>query len=171
LGCGLANHVSGTGYSLVDDTRGEYSDMSRFYRFMKLYWTELVPPDPIKMIADPVRIEIFHGPRHYDVLVPVVPRVVPSGKQNTLLKPQRMELSEDRTYIELTARAEAVFGKRQFCEDHIDRVIAQLSAILSPQLFEMEVWRGWLSDGSQLFADSWLMMAEPVNVDPRDVEC
>jgi hypothetical protein len=57
-----------------------------------------------------------------------------------------MDVPEDRTYIELVARTDDAFGKRQYCEDQIDRVVAQLSAILSPQLFEMEIWSGWLCD-------------------------
>jgi hypothetical protein len=81
-----------------------------------------------------------------------------------------MDVAEDRTYIELIARTEEAFGKRQYCEDHIDRVIAQLSAILSRHLFEMEVWSGWLSNKKRVFGDSWLMMVNPVNFNPKDLE-
>jgi hypothetical protein len=135
---------------------------------MKLYCTELVQADYGKAIADPVRIEVFRGPREYDVLVG--PRIVASGTTSAVLKPQRMRVAEDRTYIEIIARTEEAFGRRQYCEDHIDRVVAQLSAIVSPRLFEMEVWSGWLCDQNGLFGDSWLMTVHPVSFNPKDVE-
>jgi len=135
---------------------------------MKLYWTDLVQTDHGKAIADPVRIEVFRGPREYDVLAG--PRVVASGTSSTLLQHQRIRVPEGRTYVELIARTKEAFGKRQYCEDHIDRVIAQMSALLSPHLFEMEVWSGWLCDPNELFGDSWVLTANPVKFAPEDLQ-
>lgn len=134
---------------------------------MKLYWTNLVQTDYGKAIADPVRIEVFRGPREYDVMVG--PRIVASGTSSTLLQSQRMQVPEGRTYVELIARTKEAFGKREYCEDHIDRVIAQMSAVLSPHLFEMEVWSGWLCDQNELFGDQWALFANPVKFASQDL--
>ena len=142
--------------------------MPQYFKFMKLYWTNLVQVDYGKVIADPVRIEVFRRPREYNVLVG--PRVVAAGMQSTLLQHQHIVVPEGRTYVELIARTKDAFGKRQFCEDHINRVIAQMSAILSPHLFEMEVWSGWLCDPNEMFADSWVLTAHPVAFAPEDLE-
>jgi hypothetical protein len=135
---------------------------------MKLYWTNLVQSNYGKVIVDPVKIEVFLGPREYDALVG--PRVVASGAASTLLQHQRIRFPEGRTYLALIARSEEQPGKRQYCEDHIDRVIAQMSAILSPRLFEMEVWSGWLCDPTKLFGDSWVLTANPVKFRPENLE-
>jgi|SRR5579872_2150792 len=142
--------------------------MPQYFRFMKLYWTNLIQIDYGKVIVDPVRIEVFRGRREYDVLVG--PRVVASGTRSRLLQHQRLPVPEGRTYVELIARTKDPFGKRQYCEDHIDRVIAQMAAILSPRLFEMEVWSGWLCDPNELFGDSWVLTAPPVKFAPEDLE-
>ncbi len=144
--------------------------MPNFCRFMRLYWTELVQGDYGKIIVDPVRLEVFRGPREYDVLVPVSPRAVSAQGSSELLRVGQMQVPEGRTYIEVIARTEQVVGTQQYCEDQIDRVVAQLSAILSPYLFTTEVWRGWLSDKRQVLGEAWFALAEQVNFSPHVVQ-
>jgi hypothetical protein len=141
-----------------------------FSRFMRLYSTTLLSEENAIVIADPVRIEIFRGSRHYDTLVPGGPRVVALGVSLSFpaVKTQQLNLPEDRTYIELTATTHDPAENPQYCEDQINRVIAQLSAILSPQLFETEVWRGWLAPAG-LFSQ-WMTVARPVTFKAEDVE-
>jgi hypothetical protein len=141
-----------------------------YYKFMKLYWTQLVTGGFDKVIADPVRAEVFRGPRVYDVLVQLTPSVVAAGVTADLVAHQKLELADDRTYVELVARTQEAFGNRQYCEDHIDRVVAQLSAVLSPNIFAHEVWRGWLGDDQQLFGGFWLMQAPVVEFERAKVQ-
>ena len=141
-----------------------------YYKFMKLYWTELVIAGFDKVIADPVRVEVFRGPRAYDVLVQTTPSIVAVGIETNLIVHQQLEFAGDRTYIEVVARTQEAFGNRQYCEDHIDRVVAQLSAILSPNIFAHEVWRGWLGDNEKLFGGFWLMRAPIVEFKRSEVQ-
>jgi hypothetical protein len=142
--------------------------MPKFGRFLRLYCTDLVTANA-KVIADPVRVEFFEGPREYDVLVRIAPPIVLAGVDRPLFKQQRMSFVGDRSYIELVARTETFFGGRQYCEDHIDRVVTQLSALLSPALFNFEVWSGWLSDSEHVLGNGWLMMSPPVNFEATDL--
>ena len=57
--------------------------------------------------------------------------IVPAGALTSIFEPRRLEFPGERTYIELIARTEEAFGKRQYCEDQIDRVVTQLSARLA----------------------------------------
>jgi len=118
--------------------------MPKFARFLKLYCTDLIDIKA-KLIADPVRVEFFQAPRKYDVFVRVAPPVLRAGVERTLFKQQEMSIADDRSYVELIARTEESFGRRQFCEDQIDRVVTQLSALLSPSLFTFEVLE-WLAE-------------------------
>lgn len=140
------------------------------FKFMKLYWTELVHAGFEKVIADPVRVEVFRGPRTYDVLVPTTPSIIATGFPTTIAKHQKLEVAGDRTYIELVARTEEAFGKLQYCEDHVDRVVTQLSAALSPNLFAQEIWRGWRGDEQRLFGGFWLMQAAPVEFKSAEIQ-
>lgn len=144
--------------------------MASFFRFLKLYRTELVKSGTGKIIADPVRVEFFTGPRTYKVFVPQCPPVIAAGTERTVASAKEMRLSGDGLFIELIARTEESFGSRQFCEDQIDALVTQLSALISPDLFALEVWRGWLSDAHLLAGDMWLKLAEPVSVDLAKVE-
>jgi hypothetical protein len=143
--------------------------MPKYARFLKLFWTDLSVRSG-KIIADPVRVEFFVGPRTYDVFMRVTPPVVRAGVERIIAKQQRMEVPGERSYIEFIARTEEAAGRRQYCEDQIDRVLTQLSAILSPFLFAQEVWSGWLSDPEQLVSDMWLMRSDVVNFQPDEVE-
>ncbi len=133
--------------------------MPKFVRFLRLYWKDLITVNA-KIIVDPVRVEFFQGPRGYDVFERVTPPVVRVGVERTLVTPQHLEIPGDRTYIEFIVRTNESFGRRQYCEDQIDRVVTQLAAILSPALFTKEVWTGWLSDSEQFVGDLWLMTAQ-----------
>jgi hypothetical protein len=143
------------------DDRESRKTVPNFSRFLKLYWTELITSEA-KFIVDPVRIEFFQGPRAYDIFARVTPPVVLSGVERTIATQQRLEVAGNRSYIELIARTDESVG-RQYCEDQIDRVVTQLSALLSPSLFAQEVWSGWLSDPEHLISEFWLMRAPLVN--------
>jgi hypothetical protein len=137
--------------------------MPPYASFLKLYWTDLTIGQG-KVISDPVRVEFFAGPRTYEVFMRVSPPVVRAGVQRTIATQQRLDVEGGRTYVELIARTTDSFGRRQYCEDSIDRVVAQLSAILSPALFAQEVWSGWLSTSEQVLGDMWIMSAPPIEV-------
>lgn len=141
-----------------------------YYKFMKLYWTQLITAGFDKLVVDPVRVEAFRGPRSYDVLIQTTPAIVAGGVTTNLVAHQKLEVAADRTYVELIARTQEAVGNRQICEDHIDRVVAQLSAVLSPNLFANEVWRGWIGDKEQLFGGFWLMQAPIVEFNRGQVE-
>jgi len=116
------------------DDRESRKTVPKFSRFLKLYWTELITGGA-KIIADPVRVEFFQGPRSYEIFARVTPPVVRSDIERTIGAQQRLNVAGDRSYIELIARTDESVGRLQYCEDQIDRVVTQLSALLSPSLF------------------------------------
>jgi hypothetical protein len=144
--------------------------MPKFSRFLRLYCTDLVTVTA-KLIADPVRVEFFQGPRDYDMFVRVSPPVVRAGAERALFGSKRMAAAaSELTYIELIARTEQQPGRRQYCEDQINRVVTQISAVLTPALFNFELWSGWLSDSEHAVGDGWVMTAPPIQLDPADME-
>ena len=144
--------------------------MAKFSRFLRLYCTDLVSVS-VKLIADPVRVEFYSGPRDYDTFVRVSPPVVRAGVDRTLFSQKRMAIAGgELSYIEFIARVEQQPGRRQYCEDQINRVVTQLSAVLTPALFSFELWSGWLSDSEQALGDGWIMTAPPVQFEPADLE-
>jgi hypothetical protein len=138
--------------------------MPNYAKFMKLYWTDLITGGA-KFVVDPVRVEFFQGPRSYEVFTPVVPTVVRAGIERTVAANKHMELAAGHFFIEFIARTDESLGRRQYCEDQIDRVVTQLSALLSPALFAQEFWSGWLSDSEHANSDFWLMVAPAVSLD------
>ncbi len=144
--------------------------MPKFAKYLKLYCTDLVTVTA-KLIADPVRVEFFQGQREYDTFVRVSPPIVRAGVDRTLFASKRMVVAAgELSYIEIIAQTEQQSGRRQFCEDHINRVVTQLSAVLTPALFNFELWSGWLSDSEQALGDGWVGTAPPVQFDPLAIE-
>jgi hypothetical protein len=145
--------------------------MPKFSRYLKLYCTDLVTVTA-KVVADPVRVEFFQGPREYDTFVRVSPPIVRAGVDRTLFASKRMVVAAgELSYIEIVARTEQqAAGRRQYCEDQINRVVTQLSAVLTPALFNFERWSGWLSDSEQALGDGWVGIAPLVKFDPADLE-
>jgi hypothetical protein len=142
----------------------------KFSRFLRLYCTDLVTVTA-KLIANPVRVEFFQGPREYDMFVRVSPPVVRAGVERTLFAPNRMAVAAgELSYIELIARTEQQPSRRQYCEDQINRIVTQISAVLTPALFNFELWSGWLSDSEHAVGDGWVMTAPPVQFEPADLE-
>jgi hypothetical protein len=142
----------------------------KFSRFLRLYCTDLVTVRA-KLIADPVRVEFFQGPREYDTFVRVSPPIVRAGVDRTLFASKRMVVAAgELSYIEIIARTEQQAGRRQYCEDQINRVVTQLSAVLTPALFNFELWSGWLSDSEQAVGDGWVGTAPLVQFEPADLE-
>lgn len=144
--------------------------MPGFSRFLRLYWTDLIPDTVGTVIADPVRVEIFRGPRTYSTFAKSSPSVVRAGVERTIAIPHAITVPSDRVYIELIARTREDSGHREESENHINRVVTQMAALLSPQLFYDEVWSGWLSDSSQLRGDMWIMQGDPVPFSASQLE-
>ena len=145
--------------------------MAEYFRFLRVYRTELLDAGFGKIIADPVRVEFFQGSRTYSVAVPVAPPITPAGRKRTLIiGGKKQELKGDGTLIEIIARTQQSDGAREYCEDQIDRVVTQLSALLSPDLFDHEVWRGSLSEGGKVMVGMWLKVVEPLSLETRQVQ-
>jgi hypothetical protein len=144
----------------------------RFAKFMRLYWTKLLPDENVRVVADPVRIEVFRGPRQYKILIPGAPRVIALGQPVSapVVITQTLEFPKDQTYIELTVDTDKEIGQREYCEHQIDRIVTQLSAILSPKLFDAEVWRGWLANHGVGYVNSRFIVVQPVTFNPNDLE-
>lgn len=143
--------------------------MPDFLYFVRLYATDLTGVS-CKIISDPVRVEFFEGPRSYEMFIRVCPPVFRLGKDNTIASIKTLQLAGDQFFIEFKARTEDFDAKRQFCEDQIDRVVAQLSVMLSPALFSFRLWEGWISDGKQLPSDFWLRGEYEIKFEPEDLK-
>lgn len=135
-----------------------------FYRFLKLYRTPLLGPETARVIIlDPVRVEIFDKSRTYQILAQTGPTVIPAGKDAKLLEPRVLSVPDERSHIEFIARVKKPVGAREFCENQIDRAVATLAAVLTPDLFINELWRGWIADSTNLFGDAWIKTVPPID--------
>lgn len=138
---------------------------SGFYRFLKLYRTALIESAGSHVVVlDPVRIEVFAKERTYEVLAQTSPLVMPTGQATNILESKAFTVPAANSYIEFVARVKDPSGARELCENQIDRAVALLSAILTPDLFAHEVWRGWITDGVLLAADAWLKLVAPISI-------
>lgn len=145
--------------------------MSSYIKYITIFNTTLVKTAPSKIIADPVKIEFFNGPKSYRVSVQMA-SILPKGMKSNVAKDTKLNLPGDSQYIAITARTKEA-GPRiviKFCEDHIDQMITKLSLIYSSGLFAKEIYRGFQIDGTRIIFNTWLKFQDPFDVYEKKIK-
>lgn len=116
--------------------------MAGYFKLLAVYRTRTLSGPPFRIIADPVTVESFDGPRSYQVPQQLT-RVHPIGKAHGMVVVGELNLPAGERYLALTARSKdidpATIPK---IEDAIDRVVTHLSISLQPHIFFEQVYRG-----------------------------
>lgn len=133
------------------------------FKFLTIFKTSLVEGTPLKVISDPVKIEIFKGPRTYRVPYQQS-SILPQGHDSLISRDANLVLDPSSYHIVLTARTDEKnpIDSRKLCEDSIDRIITSLSIIYKPEIFGDLIYRGWLLEGKTGVMEAWLKVSEPV---------
>jgi hypothetical protein len=149
-------------------------------KFMRLYRTELIKGEKGVVVASPVRVEVFGNERSYLVAPEISPYLLHTSDAPTIEvsdadkagfspedKPREIVFGGKYTHIEITAQVKDndVSSARNFCENNINRTVATLSAILSPNLFSDQVWEGWVAGHGRVVVDGWRKPVKPVVFD------
>lgn len=143
--------------------------MSRFYRFMKIFQSNLIEDLPKNIISDPVKIEIFKGPKTYKIPKMMGSIFTIEGENEVLLgKEDSLELEENCSYIVLTARTKNNNSQiaENECKEELDRIITILSLILTPDIFNRLIYAGWLS-GEKFVVGGWVKFANKVLLEEK----
>ncbi len=144
--------------------------MSNF-KYLAIFKTPLVQGTPLKVIIDPVKIEMTREARSYRIPVQEF-SVLPTGKNGLISHDDELVLQSGITHVILTARTEEkdpILGKRQ-CEENLDRIIANLSWIYKPEIFSDLIYRGWRLENKAGVMEAWMKLSEPVTVNEKFME-
>jgi len=138
--------------------------MAGFYRYGAVFETTILPT-PIRIIIDPVAVEVFKGPKSYQIPYQQR-RVLAAGEALTISHDINIELPEG-TYIEVVARTKErnPINAQTECKEAVDRMIAVLSLLHSPNIFNRLVYEGWLLEDGKAIMQAWVKM-----VNKRDLE-
>jgi len=141
--------------------------MSEF-KFMTVFRTSLVEGTPLKVVSDPVKIEVFKGSRTYRVPFQEW-SVLPKARGGLISKDVSLVLDPHSCHIVVTARTEESnpVEARRICEDASDRVITSLSLVYKPEIFSDLIYRGWLLGEKTGVMDAWVKISEPVTLNEK----
>ena len=142
--------------------------MSSHFKFSAIFQTGLVNSPPAKVVSDPVKIEFFNGPRVLDVPIQMS-RVMVQGQQAPIAQSAKLSLTNG-PFISITVRTNETDSCRakQFCEDHLDTTITNLSIVCDPGLFSHQVYRGWLIEEKKAIMEAWIQV-KPAFPIPKDL--
>lgn len=138
------------------------------FKFLTVFKTNLIEGTPLKVISDPVKIEMLKGSRTYKVPFQQS-SILPKGHKGLISRDARLELDPRSCHIVLTARAEEDNSNnaRRICEDASDRIITSLSLIYKPEIFGDLIYRGWLLEEKTGVMEAWIKVSELVTLSEK----
>jgi len=141
-----------------------------YAKFVSVFETSRVEPTPVKVVSDPVTVEIVKEARQL-ILSPLRRSVwsTDSGGQEQIGFTPYV-LDPEKYHIILTARTKEENHDiaRKLCEEEIDRVIASISVIYGRWVFGVPVYRGWIFEPQgKTFLEGVAVIAPPVHVDDK----
>lgn len=119
---------------------------SGFRHFVSIYRCDVVTSSPFVAALDNVKVELFREERTYrpSEYRNLVAAAVEGAVYCSPVHPP-IKLDARSQHLVLTTRTRLERSEAQEgCESAIDRVVATLSAIFSPELFRTLLFRGWL---------------------------
>ena len=146
--------------------------MSSFFKFLEIYETTTLANDVRSVVVDPVKIEVFQGPRTFWVPLTSAP-VVQQGRPTTLATQGQVVLAQGARFVALTARTTLRNPEegRRYCEAAIDRTVAALATLLGPRIFARRIYRGWtVGDDGNTIIESDLRIEPPVTLNPQALQ-
>lgn len=146
--------------------------MSSYFKFLEIYETTTLATDVHSVVVDPVKIEVFRGPRAFPVPLTSAP-VVQQGRTTPLATQGQIVLPMGSRFMVLTARTDLRDPEagRRYCEAAIDRTVASLAALLGPYIFARRVYRGWtVGDGGNTIVETDLRIEPSVSLAPNVLE-
>ena len=138
------------------------------FKFLAIFKTSLVKGTPLKVVSDPVKIEMFKGSRTYRV-PSQQSSIFPTGRDSLISRDANLELDPHSSHIVITARTEESnpISARKLCEDASDRIITSLSLIYKPEIFSDLIYRGWLLEEKTGIMDAWIKVTEPITLSEK----
>jgi hypothetical protein len=147
------------------------ADVNGYKQFVALYRCEVVTSLPFVCKCGDVKVELFrerrrYAPSKYHNLV------VAAVKEAEYCSPAPPPLALDtrNQHLILTWRTRLERGAAQARAEHsIDKVVATLSAIISPDLFRTLLFRGWLQGPSERDLGILCKVVAPIEVSGKDI--
>jgi len=87
------------------------------------------------------------------------------GQQSAIAQSAKLFLTNG-PFISITVRTDEDNPNKakQFCENYLDVIIAQLSIMYDPGLFSHQVYRGWLVEEKKWMVDAWIQIKPPQSI-------
>lgn len=141
-----------------------------YTKFVSIFKTARVESAPIKVISDPITVEIVKEARRI-MLSPIRRSVWSTGSGGQApLGFTPLNLDPETYHIILTARTteENHDIARKLCEVEIDRVITSISVIYDRLVFGVPVYRGWIFEPQgKTFLEGAAVITPPIQVDDK----
>jgi hypothetical protein len=140
--------------------------VAKYLEYIAIFHTRLVKRPYRTIILDPVKIEVLDGPLTF--LIPVfLGGSLPAGEQHILADQKELRLSGDATYLIITARVRDLTGRHaeENGQENIDRTVAMLSLLYSPELFSQPLYRGFKANPERVEVTGWLKLIPAIVIE------
>lgn len=140
--------------------------MGGYLNYIAVFQTPLIQAAQKKIVVQPLKIELFKGPRRLQVPIQTS-RVLVKGREGAAAHGGVLNLGDD-FFLSLSVRTnlEDPAAAKKYCEERIDRAIANLSVLFDPDLFAHQAYRGWIYEGGRIAMEAWVRAVPPLTVAP-----
>lgn len=122
----------------------------RFNHFIAIYRCDVVTSPLFSTVCANVKVELFREERMYHPLE-YRNMVIAAVKDAVYCSPEHppIRLDDRNQHLALLTRTrkERSAQEKEACEFAVDRVVSVLASLVSPELFRIQLFRGWLKGG------------------------
>jgi len=136
-----------------------------YLKLLTLFETNLINSYPIKIVSDPVVINIFNDTKDYIVTISNLPTQV-KGKNHVISKTKKLKLKKG-IYIELIARTKETTPSiaREECEKETAKIVTLLSLLMHNTVFGKLIFQGWLWEDGTGILEAWYREVPSFNIE------
>jgi len=141
-----------------------------YFKFLTIFETNLINSCPIRIVSDPVIINIFNDTKDYTVIISNLSTQT-KGRDQVFSETKKLQLKKG-IYIELIARTKETIPSiaRVECEKETDKIITLLSLLLHNAVFGRLIYQGWLwEDGTGIF-EAWNREGPSFSIKQSDLD-
>ena len=141
-----------------------------YLKFLTLFETNLIDSYPIKIVSNPVIINIFKDAKDYIVTISNLPTQI-KGKDQVISETKKLQLKKG-IYIELIARTKERIPSiaRVECEKETNKIITLLSLLLHSSVFGRLIYQGWLWEDDEGILEAWYREVPSFSIEQSDLD-
>jgi hypothetical protein len=148
--------------------------MKALHNFAAIYETRLIESEDLSIVASPVKVDVLTGPTwmyrlsNYQAVVPFKGEL---DEEVEIPPPPAIDFEPGKRYIIVSTRTHgSPATSEEDCRRIVDRITGILSVLVTPTLFSMPIYVGWVSATPSPPLATNVMFSRPTALHRKNLE-